>query len=166
MATKTFEKVDIRELIDRAGFDIFKSTVPNFKDVEKFLHDYYDKDKYPHEHVGEPCYILQDGCGEMKIRGIYVGDTLKPDKYFDIIESLGVFTDDLLYNDIVGYIFGTDYDKGIIEDEENKRYFIDKGNCSTLYDYIISHSLDIGSDITYLYALKTGDTQYFEELTD
>ena len=85
--------------------------------------------------------------------------------YLDIIDELGVFTDDLLFTDVINYIFGTEYDKGLITDEVTKARLL-SGTIDELYNYIVENNINIGDDIAYLYGIVTGDTQYFKELKE
>ena len=167
--TITLPKVNIRDLIGRAGFSLNKTVVPPYDIIKTNLHPvYFDDDDvikdYIKNKVGETCFILQDNCSPYYIRYVYVGAIFPTTKYLTVIDRLGVFSDDLLFTHIVEYIFGSQYDKGLIEDEETKKYMLDHYNCAELYDYITEHNIDIGSDITYLYAIKTGDVKYFEPL--
>lgn len=160
------ETVNIRELLSRAGFTLTKSVVPPLEEVKHELKSpYYDVDYYPTEHVGKPCFILKDTVTNT-IRNIYLGNTFSQRSTLDVIDTMGVFTEDLLFNDIIGEIFGTQYDTGLVDDEMSKKQIETSGNIEDLYDYIREHELDIGSDFTYLYALVTDDVSYFEELTD
>lgn len=131
-----YNKVDIRDLVSRAGFEL------------KQVHDYWE---------------LSDTVKTDRPRTIYKGKTLLPTSYLDIIEELGVFTDDLLFTGVIDYIFGTEYDKGLVTDEVTKARLL-SGTIEELYDYIVKNNIDIGDDIAYLHGIATGDTQYFKEL--
>lgn len=133
-----YNKVDIRDLVSRAGFEL------------KQIHDHWE---------------LSDTVKTDRPKIVYKGKTLLPSMYLDIIDELGVFTDDLLFTDVINYIFGTEYDKGLITDEVTKARLL-SGTIDELYNYIVENNINIGDDIAYLYGIVTGDTQYFKELKE
>lgn len=152
------EIVNIRELIDRAGFSLIKGTVPTKEQLDNkdiILDDFYVEVDDIEEYAEQPCYLLTDRVRN-RVRAIYLGDTFAGQDYFNVIDILGVFTDDLLFNDI-------------IEDIIYRGYKLDKdkiSDVSTLYKYVVDNNIYIGNDLTYLYALETGDSNYFQDLTD
>lgn len=168
------DKVDIRELIDRAGIELQKKTLPQYEEIKNYFwdEDYTAEDFYNDygDKVGSTCYILFDTVTN-RVRRIYPCEVFTHDKYLDLLDSISTFTDDLLFEDMLKYIFGDFYyGEGILEStpENNEwcNYLRSYGHYDDLFAFIVDKKLDVGSDLTYLYMFATGDTSLGIDITD
>ena len=141
-------KIDIRQIIEPANFELIKSKINSVNDlIQQGLDETraYDFE----EHINKPCYYLYDRV-ENYIREVYLGDIFIKKYTLDVLEDLDIFIFDLYYRDIVD---------NFITDENIQLKMYQNESYSELYRYIILNKIQISKwELNVLKILAYGDT--------
>ena len=139
-------KVSLNELVNISSYSVTKDVVPTFDELKKqfsttWADTYLDEDLK--EHVGEPCYIINDDVNNC-IRGIYVGDELTDKIKMNLLDNLDNVIFDLIYNDIIEQMKDNEVDDNTVNKLVNNQSYVemlewirtaDEFSCITVYDY-------------------------------